>query len=883
MACTEKCNVHFAAGVTYPLAMTNPDTVKAGDRLPDAEKKLRESDALHRETAATQTAILNALPAQIALLDRDGVILTLNEPWRRFAAAAGTSAIESSPGMNYLEACARATEATGPELAAGIRSVLRGQADRFSLEYSCQLPARRCWLRMIVTPLANDGIGAAVVSIIDVTDRKLVEQELRLNQQQFSNAFEHSAIGKAIVGIDGRLLKVNPSFAKMLGYTVEEMHELDFQRLTHPEDLEVGVRGRQRVLDGEVSSYHAEKRYLHREGHVIWAALTTSLVRDADGRPLHTIAEIEDITGKRLAIEELRRSAGELRKREEELARINRALRMLTNCNEALIRAGDERDLLEHMCRIAVEDGGYAMAWVGFVADDEIGTIVPRAQAGSDAGYLDDIWLCASDRVPQGLGPGGTTARTGVLTVCEDLETSAAFYWRAEARERGFRGVIALPLREGDRTFGIMILYSTEPRPVPPEEERLLQELADDMAFGIVTLRARAERRSLEAQFLRAQRLESLGTLAGGIAHDLNNVLAPIVMGVSYLKRGEGREKVLAIIRNIEKSAQRGTDLVKQVLAFGRGAGGERVPVRIDDVVSEIASIIRSTFPKNIVLDLAVVEGLPTVPGDATQLHQVLLNLCVNARDAMPDGGRLSLKAGQVDVDAQFAAMNASTGVGPHVVLEVADEGSGMTREVMDRVFDPFFTTKPPSKGTGLGLSTVLGIVRSHGGFVNVYSEPRVGSTFKIYLPADNESVSPVAAVAREAGMLRGHGELALIVDDEAAILSVTSQTLETYGYRTLTASDGAEAVALYAQHRAELAVVITDMMMPVMDGPALIVALQRMDPSLPIVGTSGLGGGDNVSRARQAGVAYFLTKPYSAEVLLAMLRTALDARAGKP
>lgn len=387
--------------------MSNARRSETGQRSLASSADVR--DETSSNAALTESAILNALPAQIALLDAHGVVVAVNEPWRRFALQNGAAAAIDS-GANYLEACdaAASRDPHAGQIAAGIRSVLSGEADRFVHEYPHHEAAGRCWLRMTVTPLPHDG-PAAVVSIFDVTDRNLAEEALRVSEQQVANAWEFSSIGKAIVAIDGRLLKVNTAFAGMLGYSIDELLALDFQRLTHPDDLETGLRGRQRVLDGEAASYQAEKRYMHRDGHAVWTRLTVSLVRDAEGRPLHTVAEIQDITGHKLAAEELRRSSGELRKREEELARMNRALRMLSNCNEALIRAEDEQHLLEHICRIAVEDGGYALAWVGFVAEDELGTIVPQAKAGLDDGYVDSIWLCASDRVPQGFGPAGTT------------------------------------------------------------------------------------------------------------------------------------------------------------------------------------------------------------------------------------------------------------------------------------------------------------------------------------------------------------------------------------------------------------------------------------------------------------------------------------------
>jgi two-component system cell cycle sensor histidine kinase/response regulator CckA len=381
------------------------------------------------------------------------------------------------------------------------------------------------------------------------------------------------------------------------------------------------------------------------------------------------------------------------------------------------------------------------------------------------------------------------------------------------------------------------------------------------------------ERRALEERFLRAQRMESIGTLAGGIAHDFNNLLTPILMGVSVLKEQATGEPSRRLIETIEHSARRGTELVRQVLYFSRQVEGSRVAVPLRPLIGEIEAIVRNTFPKNIRFRSELAPGLPAVLGDATQLSQVLLNLCVNARDAMPHGGDLLLRGESTVIDEQLAAMLRTTAPGRYVRLTVTDTGTGMTPEVRERIFDPFFTTKEPGKGTGLGLATALGIVHSHGGQLNVDSEPGRGSSFQVYLPALAETAAPVEAAAE--ALPRGQGELVLVVDDDATILDITRHTLESFGYRVLTAEDGAQAIGLYALQRDAIAVVLTDMMMPVMDGSALIKALQRINPGVRIIATSGIH--DSEAAAAAAGVKDFLIKPFAASALLARLRRVLD------
>ena len=383
------------------------------------------------------------------------------------------------------------------------------------------------------------------------------------------------------------------------------------------------------------------------------------------------------------------------------------------------------------------------------------------------------------------------------------------------------------------------------------------------------------EKRRMESQFLRAQRMESIGTLAGGIAHDLNNVLSPILMAIDMLQlktTDETSKKWLDVLRT---NAERGGDMVRQVLSFARGVEGERVALQPKHLIKEIVKILRETLPKSIEISFQIPNDLWIISADATQMHQVLMNLCVNARDAMPEGGSISIKAENAFVDENYARMHLEAKPGRFVMISVADTGPGMSAEVQSRIFEPFFTTKEMTKGTGLGLSTAMTIVKSHGGFINVYSELHKGSQFTLYIPAVN---APGAAdvVALQTDLPLGHGELILVVDDEESIREITRGTLETFGYSVLTASDGTEALALYADKKNEIAVVLTDMVMPFMDGPATIRALQRMNPGVRIIAASGLGAGQRAGEGALEGVSVFLNKPYTAEKLLKTLAQVL-------
>lgn len=345
------------------------------------------------------------------------------------------------------------------------------------------------------------------------------------------------------------------------------------------------------------------------------------------------------------------------------------------------------------------------------------------------------------------------------------------------------------------------------------------------------------ERKSLERQLLHAQRLESLGTLAGGIAHDLNNILMPILMGCDYLRRTGVPAKAEQTVDRIAWSARRGADIIRQLLTFARGHRVDSEMTNPRRLVAELQRMLRGTIHPSIEIETEVDANIWSIACDPTQVLQVLLNLGVNARDAMPDGGVLSIRAENVEVDAQYANMNSGASPGTYVMLSVSDTGTGIAPEEIGLIFDPFFTTKEAGAGTGLGLATVRSIVKNHGGFLNVYSEP--GATvFKVYLPALYESAAEDAEPLTPP-VMSGKGELILVIDDEMAIRDVTAATLESFGYRVLTASDGSEGIALYAQNP-DVAVVVTDMLMPVLDGPTTIRALRKLNPNLRVLGMSG-------------------------------------------
>lgn len=383
------------------------------------------------------------------------------------------------------------------------------------------------------------------------------------------------------------------------------------------------------------------------------------------------------------------------------------------------------------------------------------------------------------------------------------------------------------------------------------------------------------EKKRLEAQSLRAQRLESIGALASGIAHDLNNLLSPMIMVEHILNLRLADPHSQSLLETLRTSIQRASSLVKQVISFARGGEGEQTAICPRHLLRDVVRLLTETFPRGIVIHADETVGLWAIEGDATQLFQVLMNLCVNARDAMPSGGTLTLAAENFQLDVPQLTAHPAAPPGPYVCLMVKDTGVGIPAAIRDQIFDPFFTTKEPGRGTGLGLATAQRIVTRHRGFIEVQSEAGAGTQFNVYLPAAT-SADP-QPMENEAQVLPvGHGELILVVEDEAAIREVTRETLETYGYQVLTASEGTEAVALYAQHLTAVQAIVLDLVVPSMDGRALIRALRKLNPQCIIIGTSGLLLQDQLADPAWEGLTQFLSKPFTAEKLLKTLATVL-------
>jgi PAS domain S-box-containing protein len=772
------------------------------------------------------------------------------------------------------------------------------------------------WLDMDIVPILDAAGKCTHFAAIerDITEAKNAEARYR-------TLFEHAPDGIVIADSESTYLDANASMCRMLGYTRDEL---------------IGLNARDIVVQAEIpqiepaisaikasSDYHREWQFRRKDGSTFDAEVIATLMPDGN-----LLGMIRDITERKLTEKALYKerdfssavvdTVGSLvvvLDRQARIVRFNRACEQLTGYSFEEVKDRNIIDLVIMPEEQITTKAEFANLCAGQFPNTFENHWVTREGKARVIAWSNTALVDADGAVEHVIGTG--TDITERKRAEEQIAEQAAFLDKAQDAilVRDLEGKILFWNHGAERIYGWMrqevvgrniggLLY-TNPKKFEEvngltirqgEWHGELQHLTKER--GEITIEARwtlirdnegqpksilaintdiTEKKKIEAQFMRAQRMESIGTLAGGIAHDLNNILAPIMMSIDILKSMSENPQAMKILETIEISAKRGADIVRQVLSFARGLEGERVEIQPKHLLKDLENIIKDTFPKDIQLRFSIPNDIWTILGDPTQIHQILLNLSVNARDAMPNGGSLTVGVENFVLDEQYAAMNIQAKPGRYVTITVSDSGTGIPQNLLEKIFEPFFTTKELNKGTGLGLSTVMAIVKSHGGIINVYSEPGKGTSFNVYLPAIETSSEMRHDAAELVSLPRGNGEMVLVVDDEASILTITSQTLQAFGYRILTAKDGAEAVAVYAVHKNDIAVVLTDMMMPIMDGPATIHALIRINPSVKIVAASGLNANGNAAKMTEAGVKHFLTKPYTAGTLLKTMRAILD------
>jgi PAS domain S-box-containing protein len=655
------------------------------------------------------------------------------------------------------------------------------------------------------------------VTLAAAMEHQRTQRALKESEGRYQDLFENCSDLIQSVSPEGRLLYVNRAWRETLGYDGAELAEMNVFNIVHPDCRDHCGAVFQKLMAGadvgvvDVIFVTKSGQRVELEGNLN--------IQTENGKPVASRGIFRNVTARKQVEKQLQQLNADLEERvRERTAELRQAMTTLDATEDAAFIFDPATLRFSYVNQGAVRQVGYSR--------EELLRMTPL------------------DLKPEFDGPR-------------------------------FRQLLA-PLLSGERqTVAVVTLHRhKDGRTVPVEMN--LQHIAPpgEAPRLIAIVRDITERRKTEQQQLRTQRLESIGTLASGVAHDLNNALSPVLMGVELLRAEHpGSAEMLDTMR---MSAQRGADMVRQLLTFARGAEGESVAIDPRHLLGEMQKIIKATFPKTIQVRCHPPRSLPVIMGDPTQLHQVLLNLCVNARDAMPNGGELTLEAESQKVDESFAASVLGASPGDYLVLRVRDTGTGIPPEILERIFDPFFTTKAPDKGTGLGLSTTLGIVKGHKGFLQVQSVPERGSTFSIYLPAEPSHTATEKVSAARTGF-DGGGRWILLVDDEAVVRNISRTVLQKLNFKVLTATDGADAIIQTTEHRADLAAIITDVNMPYMDGLAFARAARRILPRIPIVVATGRLEDRVRAEFAALGVGHVIEKPFAGEKLSEILRTAFE------
>ena len=829
----------------------------------------------------------------------------------------------ADPGRDGLDSLAAMRECA-PQVPV---VVMAEQADDETAARTMREGAQDCLIKLHV-----DASGL-VKALRYAQERKYSEQALRESEQRFRRVFEEGTLGMALVGTDFTLVGVNNAFCSTLGYSREELLGQSFSAVTHPDDLDADDRLSQ-SLKGDLPCDQVEKRYLTRDGAVMWGNQTASVVRGEEGAPLYGIVMVEDITERRRAEEAVRRSLNLLHavvggttdsvfvkdcegrylllnsvaaelvgkpaaeivgKTDAELFPPDVAKRIMESDQE-IIAAGETRTLEEDLSSQGIartylstkgvyrDECNRVVGVFGVARDITDRTRAEEEVRRSEAKYRELIeratyGICRSTL--DGRFVTVNPALTNMLGYETESELLAADragvqHWNAAERERlvdlASRGQriegmeVEWYKRDGDR-----ILVRLSGHPVSDDSGVLdgLEIIAENIT----------ERRVLEAELRQAQKMQAIGELTGGIAHDLNNMLTVVTTNLELMSGSlaEHEAELRQDFEETQAAVRRGTVLIKKLLGFSRRSHLEIQPVDVVRMVADLSAMLRRVVPESIEIHLITDPKSGTVRADTGALEQILFNLVTNARDAMVDGGKLSISVHPRELDKEYCATHPWTTPGDYVCISVSDSGIGMDEETRERVFEPFFTTKPPDLGTGLGLSMVYGLVKQHGGVVDVYSEKGKGTVVNLYLPLMEEGAVGVARPTPP-GSVSGGSETILVVEDEEPIRRATMRILEKHGYKVLLAADGVEALKLYPDHRDDIDLVISDVVMPRLGGAKFYEALLQSGGQPKILFTSGYTDRD----VRQTGAIDpalpFIHKPWTVAALLSKIRDVLDS-----
>lgn len=811
-------------------------------------------------------SLVESMPVGI-FMGRDGECLFLNEHCARLVGLPR----EQCLGWNWSQTLH--PDDRGAFMQERMETLSRGEI--FEREYRfLHADGRTVWVWGRSIPLKSfSGAGFDYVgTLIDITDKKMAEQALRNSESTYRSVVSALTEGILFVNAAGLILDANQSAERIFGTAREKLvginclaSQIKLVRLDGSgfPDSEHPVK--QTLLTGDPS--HDVVVGIHRErGDLLWLSINCQpLFRNGEPTPYAVVVSFTNIT------HWVRQDA--LRSGMVKALELIAIRKPVTETLRLLV------DLVAHDQGLIATAYGVDEARQNLIA-------LETSQLPPQLGQAFKIVP-----IQAGFGSCGAAAYSKTPMLADNLLTHPNWHPLQELLQNyEVRACWSYPMIATDgHVLGTFAFYSRQPGLPTREQVELFEAITYLAGLALEREQAENERLVMEQQFLQAQKFESLGVLTGGIAHDFNNLLTAILGAAGLVREGLPKQaRQQTWVDQIENAALQASALARQMLIYAGQSAPAHEVVDLNRLIQSMKHLLELSIHKKCSLSCALEDNLPPLSADPSQLRQILMNLAINASDAYQQKmGHITVRTSQVqrtDLLLTRAVYQPESLSDSYVCLSVEDQGSGMTAETRSRIFDPFFTTKQLGQGTGLGLATVLGIVRSHGGFVNVYSELGRGSTFKVYLPAqDGGDEAGEAGLGAREKLPRGKGELVLVVDDETSILEITKQTLEAFGYRVITSEDGAQAIGQFALVRDQVGVVLTDMMMPVMDGPALISALHHIDPRVRIIAASGLDANENVARAASLGVKHFLPKPYSASTLLDALHRVLAEPGPRP
>ncbi|MCE9566340.1 MAG: PAS domain S-box protein [Planctomycetes bacterium] len=685
-----------------------------------------------------------------------------------------------------------------------------------------------------------------LLAIEDITERRRFEEERQISETRFTLLVKHIKLHSIFtMDLDGGITTWNLEAERILGYSEAEILGQPYSLIFTPEDLQAGMPG-QEFRRAEVNGFAEDERWhVRKGGEKFWALGIVTPTFDASGERTGFSKILRDMTERKQAEQALQRA------HDEAEAQVGERTVDLQRANVALQQQAAQRRQAEESLRL--RDRAIQAVSQGILITDPNLPDNPIIYASPGfehiTGYRADEVLGRNCRLLQG----------------KETEPDAVATVRAAIRDGRECSVELLNYRKDGTKFW-NALFVTPVR----EDQRL--------AYFVGVQADVTDRRALEQAFYQSQKMEAVGQLAGGVAHDFNNLLT-IISGYSdiLLSTLGASDPVRESVKAISEAGGRAASLTRQLLAFSRQTVLEPKVLELNEVLRETEKMLRRLIGEDILLTAVLDPHISRIKVDPGQLDQILMNLSVNARDAMPRGGKLTLETRNVDWDGQYAHSHVEAVAGQYVMLAVTDSGSGMTPEVMAHIFEPFFTTKGVGKGTGLGLAVVHGIVKQSGGRIEVYSEPSLGTTFKIYFPAIKE-IADTAKLSAEKSDMRGN-ETILLVEDEDGVRGLALLVLQTYGYKVLAASDGRRALRAIENHQGSIDLLVTDVVMPGMGGGELAEAVREQFPHIKVLFSSGYTDDSVVRQGILEAEVAFLQKPYSPQSLARKVRQILDKK----